>query len=188
MDDLQIVALFHSRDARAIAEAQKKYGAYCAHIAGNILADKRDAEETVSDSWLALWNAIPPAKPETLSPFLGRITRNLALNRCKSASADKRGGGAFPLSLDELETCIPDGRRIEANVEEQELAQCISAFLRTEPEEARKMFVLRYFYCESVEDVAKKLGVGQSKVKSALARTRKRLRQALEKEGMLDEG
>lgn len=188
MDDLQIVALYHSRDARAIAETQKKYGAYCARIAGNILADERDAEEIVGDSWLALWNAIPPAKPAKLSPFLGRITRNLALNRYKARRTDKRGGGASTLSLDELDACIPDGKRIEAKVEEAELAERISAFLRTEPEEARKMFVLRYFYCESVESVAARLGVGQSKVKSALARTRKRLRQMLEKEGMLDEG
>lgn len=188
MEDLQIVALYQSRDPQAITETQKKYSAYCTRIAGNILADRRDAEEAVSDSWLALWNAIPPARPEKLAPFLGRITRNLALNRWKAQNADKRGGTQGALSLDELDGCIPDGARLEEGLEARELAACINAFLRTQPEEAQRMFVLRYFYCESVEAVASRMQVSQSKVKSALARTRKRLRQRLEQEGMIHEG
>lgn len=186
MDDRSIVELYWSRDGRAIAETQQKYGSYCARISANLLEDARDCEENLSDTWLAAWNAIPPARPEVLPPFLGRIARNLALNRLKARRAEKRGGDSV-LSLEELDGCIPDGKRLEESLEAWELARSISAFLRTEPGEARQMFVLRYFYCEPVEAIAQRLGVGQSKVKSALSRTRRRLRQHLEKEGMIHE-
>ena len=115
-----------------------------------------------------------------------RVVADLALNRLKARRAEKRGGDGV-LSLEELDGCIPDGKRLEESLEARELARSISAFLRTETGEARQMFVLRYFYCEPVEAIAQRLGVGQSKVKSALARTRKRLRQHLEKEGMIHE-
>ena len=188
MDDQSIVSLFWARTDRAIAETQVKYGPYCTRIARNILSDSGDSEETVSDTWLAAWNAIPPDRPASLAPYLGRITRNLALNRLKARQADKRGGGALPLSLQELEECIPAFSRLEEGVEARELGEQIGEFLRREPGEARKIFVLRYFYCESVSDIAKSLGCTQSKVKSALARTRDRLRRFLQEEGLLYEG
>lgn len=188
MDDQTIVSLYWARSDRAIAETQVKYGPYCARIARNILEDPGDSEETVSDTWLAAWNAIPPDRPGALAPYLGRITRNLSLNRLKARRADKRGGGALPLSLEELDGCIPASSRLEEGVEARELGEKISDFLRREPRDARKMFVLRYFYCESVADIAKRLGCGESKVKSALARTRDRLRRFLEEEGLLYEG
>lgn len=144
MDDQSIVSLFWARTDRAIAETQVKYGPYCTRIARNILSDSGDSEETVSDTWLAAWNAIPPDRPVSLAPYLGRITRNLALNRLKARQADKRGGGALPLSLQELEECIPASSRLEEGVEARELGEKIGEFLRREPGEARKIFVLRY--------------------------------------------
>lgn len=187
MEDLQIVELYWNRDEDAIAQSQQKYGNYCYSIAYNILHNNEDAQESLNDTWLAAWDAIPPHHPQILSTFLGKITRRLSLNKWRSMTAEKRGGGNFPLSLDELEECIPDHCSIDEQLEAQYLSEAIDAFLSRAKEEERKVFVCRYWYFDSVENIAKHFGYSESKVKMMLKRTRDRLKDYLIKEGLINE-
>ncbi len=179
MEDSCIVSLFFDRDESALAETQKKYGAYLKRISMNILDDLSDSEEIVNDTYLSAWNSIPPNKPERLAPYLGRIARNLSLNRYKSRHAQKRSGGEFALSLDELDECVPDADDTALFTGEQ-----ISEFLRQEPRNVRSVFVCRYFYGETIKNISKRFGYSESKIKSMLLRTRNRLKRHLEKEGI----
>lgn len=184
MNDSQIVALFFDRDQRAIEETAKKYGSYCYAITYNILQNKEDAEEAVSDTYLAVWATIPPHKPVKLSTFLGKIARRTALKRWEKNRAQKRGGGEVELALDELSEYISDGKTPESTMENQELSRILNVFLKKLPKEERQVFVCRYWYFDSVADIAKRFGFTQSKVKSMLARTRMKLRNTLNKEGI----
>ena len=175
MDDKQIVELYWQRDEQAIAETAAKYETYCMKISQNILSDRADSEENVNDTYLHAWEAIPPQRPAILSAFLGRIARNLALNRYKAKSAQKRQGDAFALSLDELDDCAVS----ESETAAAELGASISAFLRTQSEEVRSMFVLRYFYCESIEELSARFRCGESRIKTTLLRTRRKLKEHL---------
>ena len=134
MEDSAIIDLYWAREERALSETDTKYGGYCRSIAHNILRNREDTEECVSDTWLHAWNAMPPQRPSILSSFLGRITRNLSFDRCRRQNAEKRGGGALPLALDELSECVPAPGRVEHALEERELAEAIDRFLRTLPE------------------------------------------------------
>lgn len=183
MDDAGIVELYWQRSERAVSETAAKYGAYCMKISHNILGDLQESEENVNDTYLQAWNSMPPHRPDTLSPFLGKIARNLALNRYKAGHALKRGAGEFALSLDELGECVPMGRSAEEITDAAALGHSISAFLRGESAEARRIFIRRYFYSESVDEIARRFAVSESKVKSILFRTRNKLRIHLEKEG-----
>lgn len=183
MDDTQIVDLYWQRDENAIHETACKYGAYCMKISMNILSDPSDSAENVNDTYLGAWNAMPPHRPAVLSSFLGRIARNLALNKYKARHAEKRSADEFTLSLDELDICTPSGVSVEDEVGLSALTTHISAFLRELPADMRRVFVCRYFYADSVGDIAARFGFGQSKVKSMLLRTRLRLKDYLEKEG-----
>ncbi|MCQ2425391.1 MAG: sigma-70 family RNA polymerase sigma factor [Lachnospiraceae bacterium] len=184
MEDAALVTLFFERNEEALVLAEKQYGAYCFTIAKNILNSDPDAEECVNDVWLRAWNAIPPARPAVLSSFLGKIARNLAIDRCRKKQAEKRAGGEYALSLEELNECTGGIGMATEDAERMELGAKISAFLRGEPTEARKIFVCRYFYCDSVKDIAARFGISEAKVKSALFRTRGRLKTYLEKEGI----
>lgn len=184
MEDSCIVSLFFSRDESAVAETQKKYGAYIKRISMNILNDQSDSEENVNDTYLNAWNSIPPNNPERLAPFLGRIARNLALNRYKSRHAQKRSGDEFALSLDELDECIPSAVRTDSAAEASFTGGHISEFLRQEPRDVRSVFVCRYFYGEAIKNIACRFGYSESKVKSMLQRTRIKLKCYLEKEGI----
>lgn len=181
MEDGQIIELYWNRDQRAIRETEGKYGKLLHGIAWNLLHSREDSEECVNDTYLRAWEAIPPARPGAFRTWLGRITRNLSLDRWKSRRAEKRGGGAEVL-LGELEDCLPApaGRELE----DRELAELLSAFLRGLSREGRAMFLRRYWYGESVAEVAEALGCGEGKVKSSLFRSRKALREYLEKEGI----
>lgn len=183
MDDAKIVALYWQRDELAIAETAAKYGPYCMKISQNILSDRADSEENVNDAYLHVWNAIPPQKPTVFSAFLGKITRNLALNRYKAKNAQKRTLDSFSLSLDELSDCAPLLPDPTDELSAKELGSSISAFLRTQSEETRNMFICRYFYCEPIEALAKRFGCGESRIKVTLLRTRRRLREHLAGEG-----
>ena len=183
MDDKQIVELYWQRNEQAIAETAAKYETYCMKISQNILSDRADSEENVNDTYLHAWKAIPPQRPAILSAFLGRIARNLALNRYKAKSAQKRQGDAFALSLDELDDCAVSLPDPESETAAAELGASISAFLRTQSEEVRSMFVLRYFYCESIEELSARFRCGESRIKTTLLRTRRKLREHLIKEG-----
>lgn len=184
MEDSKIIDLYWARKEQALSETDAKYGNYCRTIAHNILHNLEDTEECVSDTWLHAWNAMPPQRPGVLSAFLGRITRNLSFDRCKYQQAEKRGGGALPLALDELGECVPAGERVEQTLEERELAAAIDRFLRTLPEKECNIFLRRYWYVDSVSDIAVRYGMKENTVKSVLFRTREKLRAFLGKEGV----
>lgn len=185
MEDFEIIELFLKRDENAIAQTQNKYGKYCHSIAYSILHDVQDCEETLNDTYLATWNSIPPHHPEVLSTYLGKICRRLSINKWRMKNADKRGGGHITLSLDELEECIPDQKSIREELDAKLLAETIDEFLSQMKENDRRMFVCRYWYFDSIEDIASRFGFSQSKVKMSLKRTRDKLRDYLIKEGLI---
>ena len=184
MDDNMIIDLYWTRSESAISETSSRYGGYCTKIAMNILQNKEDSEECVNDTYLKVWNAIPPQRPVRLAAFLGRITRNLSLNMYKAKNAQKRGGSEVALLLSELEGCIPSGSSVDAEYEAGFIAKSIDGFLASAPAESRILFVRRYWYADSIAVIARRFAMSESKVKSSLFRTRNRLREHLEKEGV----
>lgn len=189
MEDNQIVDLYWERDERAISESDAKYGAFCARIAMNILDNAQDAEECVNDTYLRAWNAIPPNRPTKLGAFLGKITRNLSLDRYKAKKTAKRGNSLFLVSLDELSECVPDGSTgfgsgFDDETEARLIGECINRFLRKLSGEARDVFICRYFYSDSIGEIARRFGLSESKVKSMLHRARGKLKKSLESEGI----
>lgn len=185
MEDGEIIELYWNRSEQAIAESAAKYGRYCGRIAYNILTDREDAEETVNDTWLQAWNAIPPNRPAVLQAFLGRITRLLALKKHRYNTADKRGGSETNLAFDELAECLPTAERVEEELIAAELRAAVDHFLSMLSREARQMFVLRYWYIEPIAEIAVRFSCGESRVRVTLLRTRRKLRTYLEKEGLV---
>lgn len=182
--DEAILALYWERSERAISATEVKYGRYCACIARNILDNSEDAKECVNDTWLRAWNAMPPGRPQRLAAFLGKITRNLAINRLERERAKKRGRGVMEVLVEELGECLPDRRAGVDPADDLALREAINRFLAVLPAENRKLFVRRYWYFSSVRDIAADYGMGESKVKMALLRMRSELRRFLEKEGI----
>ncbi len=180
MDDCRIVDLYLQRDENAVSETEKKYGRYCFSIARNILHDDEDAAECVNDTYLGAWNSIPPHNPENLQAFLGKIARNLSLKKWRERSAGKRGGGNTDISFDELEECIPSGQNIDEHLESKELTAIINAFLETLPDNERRVFLRRYWYFDSIEDICIRIGFARSKVKMRIKRTSGKLCRKLE--------
>ena len=183
MDDKSIVDLYFSRDQEAITQTDKKYGHYCYRIAYNILTNNEDAEESVSDTYVAAWRAIPPRRPSVLSTFLGKITRHIAIDRWRERNASKRGGGEVPLALEELQDCVAGMQNVEMDYERKEIIKAYVKFLDALPVTERRVFLCRYWYVDSVEAIADKFGFSQSKVKTMLHRTRAKLRKQLAEEG-----
>lgn len=185
MKDNEIVELFFKRDEAAIGEAASKYEKYCYSIAMGILHNEEDAKEIVNDTWVGAWNSIPPHRPAILSTFLGKITRRTAINRYREKNAKKRGGGQVDLVLEELAETISTGKSIDSELENKELAAVINSFLDTLPIMEQKVFICRYWYMDSVAEIADRFSFSQSKVKTMLHRTRKKLKIVLEREGIL---
>ncbi len=185
MDDTKIIDLYWARSESAIEETSKKYGSYCRSIAFRILHNDQDSEECVNDTWLGAWNAMPPKRPAVLSTFLGRITRNLSLNRWREYNAEKRGGGEMTVTLEELRECVPAPGGVEAALDDMALTEQIDRFMGALPAEKRKIFIQRYWYLCSIREIANNCGVSASKVKATLFRTRQALREALRKEGIV---
>ena len=183
MDDKSIVDLYFGRDQEAITQTDKKYGHYCYRIAYNILTNKEDAEESVSDTYVAAWRAIPPRRPSVLSTFLGKITRHIAIDRWRERNASKRGGGEVPLALEELQDCVAGMQNVEMDYERKEIIKAYVKFLDALPVTERRVFLCRYWYVDSVEAIADKFGFSQSKVKTMLHRTRAKLQKQLAEEG-----
>lgn len=183
MDDDSIVQLFFARSEKAISETVAKYGGYCFSIANHILENREDSEESVNDTYLAAWNNIPPRHPSVLATFLGKITRYISLDRWKKRRAGKRGGGQVPIALEELEECVAGGDT-ERTFESRELTRCLNRFMEALPGQERSIFVCRYWYLDSIQEIAQRFGFSESKVKSMLHRTRGKLRAVLEKEGL----
>jgi len=184
MVDSTIIDLYWARSESAIAETAKQYGSYCTAISMNILHNNEDAEECVNDTYLKTWNAIPPRRPEVFSTFLGRITRNLSIDRYRSRKSQKRSGDETALMLSELEECIPSKNSVEDEVEVKELENAVDNFLSTLTHEDRLFFVRRYWYVDSISSIAERFAVGESKVRTSLFRTRNKLRNLLENEGI----
>lgn len=185
MDDSAIVQLYFDRSETAISETDRKYGPYCYTIAYNVLANNEDAQECVSDTYLAAWNAMPPRRPSILSTFLGKITRRLSIDRWRIRTAYKRGGGEIPLALDELSECVSGGETPEQTLMRRQMALRFNQFLQGLLEVERSVFLSRYWYLDSVDRIAEQFGFTESKVKSMLHRTRGKLRICLQKEGWL---
>jgi RNA polymerase sigma-70 factor (ECF subfamily) len=180
MDDERIIELFWQRSEDALIAAASRFGAYCRKIAANILRDDNDSDECVNETWLRAWNSIPPARPSRLDAFLGKITRNIALNRYEAAHTAKRGGGAVEIALDELAGIpVPD------KADEGEITRVINSFLLSEPAEQADIFIKRYFYLQSVKEIAADYGYKENKVASLLFRMRSRLKVQLESEGLM---
>ena len=184
MEDKQIVDLYWQRSDLAISETNQKYGRYCHTIAYNICGTDEDAEECVNDTWFRAWNLMPDQRPVILSTFLGRITRNFAINLIKAKNRIKRGGGDAVLVLDELEECIPGGRNPELALEEKELEKAIGKFVSQLPQPEKTIFVLRYWRVAPIDEIAEKLQFSKGKIKSSLFRTRRKLRDYLQEEGL----
>ena len=185
MEDKEIIRLYWERNERAIKETSVKYGRYCFRVAYNILLNKEDADESVNDTWFKTWECIPPHFPEVLATFVGKITRRISLNKWYYKTRKKRGGGQVCLALEELEECISSDNEVEKLIEHKELLQLINTFLGTLPETERDLFVCRYWFFASIQELSEMFSFSESKTKSLLFRTREKLRMCLEKEGYL---
>ena len=182
MDDLSIIELYFARDEQAIKETDVKYGKLCYRIAHNILNNKEDSEECVNDTYLGIWNAIPPARPNNFMAFICRITRNLSLKRIEAMTRQKRSPEAL-ISLGELEEILPD-QNIADGISDEFIGNAISRFLRNEKEDARNVFICKYYFFDSISDIAKRYNFTESKVKNMLYHTRIKLKKFLIREGV----
>ena len=185
MEDSRIIELYWNRDESAIAETQQKYDRYLSKIAYNILADIEDTKESVNDTYLRAWNSIPPQKPFSLSSYLGRITRQISIDLYRRKTAKKRLGSEYELSLDELYDCASKHGEPEKEFDLKALSDAVNNWLSTLPDDTRNIFVCRYFYFDSIRDIAEYTGSGESKIKSTLHRARQSLRKYLEKEELI---
>lgn len=183
MDDSEIVQLFWNRNETALSATELKHGNRCRKVAENILGSRTDAEDCVNDSYLKLWELIPPNRPRVLGTFLCRLVRNTAIDMLKSRLADKRGGGKTALVFDELEEIIPEKSSVEDTYEGKALLAKIEDFLKLEPARERRIFILRYWYGCRLSEIAKRYGARKNTISVILNRTRKRLREHLEREG-----
>lgn len=183
MRDEDIISLLFERSENGISAMQEKYGASCHRLALGILGDERDAEECVSDAYLAIWNRIPPEKPDPLSAFLYKILRNLSLKKYREKKAKKRSGG-FEELLDELEEFLPSAETTESRIEQKELTRVIEAFLDTLTPENRNVFLRRYWFAESYEQISKATGYSKSNVSMRLLRTKEKMRIYLTERGV----
>ena len=185
MTDTDIIDMYFARDQRAIEETQKRYGGYCYSIAQRILENKEDAEECVNDALLSVWNSIPPNRPKFFNLFLAKLTRNKALDRIKAEHAKKRGGSEVNLIYEELSECVSDGRNIESELLTKELRRAVNDFAAELPERDGDILIRRYFFMESVKDIAEEYDMTPGNVSVSLNRTRKKLKKYLEVKGYL---
>lgn len=184
MEDCQIVSLYWNRDEAAIDHTDKKYGKYLTKIAYNVLSDWEDSRESVNDTYLAAWDSIPPHKPQVLSTYLGKLTRRISIDLFRRKSSQKRGGGEYLLSLQELEGCIGSDTTQEA-VDVQLLTDAVEQYLRGISQEARNVFMGRYYYLDPVKRIASYCHISESKAKILLYRTRQGLWEHLQREGFV---
>lgn len=174
-EDSDIIRRFFERDESALSDVNRKYGSYCSAIARNILGNEQSAEECVNDTLMRLWESIPPAKPGYLPAFVGKIVRNIAINNIRRENALKRGGGEIDVILDEAEEMISGGDSVEITAQRHEIMEAVNDWLGTIPTKKRAVFVLRYWHCKSVSEVAQCVGMSQTNVENVLKRERKKL-------------
>ncbi len=185
MEDREIIALYNQRDQQAIQATMEKYQSYCLEIAYRILANREDAIECVNDTWLRTWNAIPPDQPASLRMYVGKITRNLSLDRYRAEHRQKRGGGSTAVCLEELSELLPGDSDVEREWERKELAFALNRCLHELPERECNLFIRRYFYMASTGEIARLYHLKESHVHVSLSRVRKKLNERLEQEGFL---
>lgn len=185
LEDADIIALYEQRDERAISETEQKYGGYCYCIANNILENTQDAEECMNDLYLKVWNCIPPQRPNCLKFFLGKIVRNLSLDRYRKNHREKRGNGEVAEVLDELDSILVSSSDVVRETEQRELLGRINHFLYALPERERNIFIRRYFYLESTGAIARRYAINEGHILVILSRVRKKLRYILESEGFI---
>lgn len=182
MEDSKIIELFNERSEQAITELSKKYGSICIKVANNILNNQADAEECINDTYLGVWNTIPPQKPNPLLSYVCRIVRNLAVKKYHSNTAKKRNS-FYDVALDELENCFSSAETTEDEFSAKELTEIINDFLETLDKDNRVMFVRRYWFSDSVGDIAKLFNTSSHNVSVRLSRVREKLKKHLIKEG-----
>ncbi|WP_454941363.1 RNA polymerase sigma factor [Evtepia sp.] len=184
MEDEKIIALFFQRSEQAIQALDEKYGPRCHQVSYNILNDRQDAEECVNDAYFGAWNAIPPAKPNPLLTYLLKIVRNLSCKRYWKKEAAKRNSN-YTIALQEIEACLADRNTVEDAIEARELARILETFLDTLSGENRVIFLRRYWFSDSYQDIAQRVGLPEKTVSVRLTRTRQRMRQYLMERGVL---
>ena len=182
MQDHEIIDLYWNRSHSAIDQTAQKYANYCYSISNRILHNHEDAEECANDTYLKLWELLPPNRPACFTSFIGKIVRNLALNRWKSYNTQKRGFGQITFALSELDECISTGDTVDKSIDESLLTESINRFLNMQSAESRIIFVKRYWYLYGIDEISKQCNCSQSKIKSNLFRTRNKLKIHLEKE------
>ncbi len=184
MEDKDIIGLYFDRSEEAIRETKEKYGKLCRSIANNILSVEADREECVSDAYLAVWNAIPPQKPQNFAAYLAKTVRNLALNRKKTEQTQKRGGHHADVVFDELESVLVSSDTVETVYERKRIRLLLEEYLSCLSSQKRKAFVMRYWFFDSIADIADSLGMTKGQVKMLLMRIRKDLKCYLESHGV----
>lgn len=184
MEDSAIVELYWTRSEYAITETASKYGKYCYVIAHNILQSAEDADESVNDTYLGAWNSMPPHRPSILRTYLGKITRRVSLKKWRDKNRDKRGGGEVALAIEELEECVPSNTTVEEEIIAAELSETLNRFVAELAETERQVFLSRYWYLDSIEQISLDFHFSNSKVKSMLHRTRGKLLSHLRQEGV----
>jgi RNA polymerase sigma-70 factor (ECF subfamily) len=185
MTDDELIALLEVKDRNALIELENKYGAYCKSIAMNILRDRQDCDECLNDAYLSVWKAIPPAKPDDMRMYLAGVVRNTAISHWRKAHAQKRGSGHIELLLEELSDAAACDSTLEKLDDTLALKDAFNGFLESLKPEQRRIFLLRYWYMHTIDEIAQRLDISQSKVKVSLHRTRGKLKKLLEREGLL---
>ncbi len=184
MKEDKIIELFFARDEEALRQVEQQYGDLCNYVASNFLCMREDREECVNDTLLALWNSIPPERPRSLSAYISTLARNIAINKSRANNAWKRGGGVQVIS-DEALSMIPDEKSLSELYEARLAGEIVNNFLGELTKSERKVFILRYWFDASDRQIADQTGFSHSKIKSMLARLRKRLAEKLGKEGII---
>lgn len=185
MTDASIIDLYWARAERAIAETDRVYGPFCYSLAYGILSNREDSEESVSDAYMAAWNSMPPARPESLKAYLAKLTRRISISRLRKNLAFKRGGGEAQAVIDELEEVLPAGADLQETLEVREIAEALNRFLAALPVRERRVLMLRCYYALPINEIAAKLGLNLSSTRTILQRNRARLRRFLEEEGLI---
>ena len=184
MTDREIINLLFERDQSALSALELKYGKYCRSVAMNIINDPYDADECMNDALLAVWNKIPPNRPDDLGAYLSLIIRNIAVSRLRKISAEKRGEN-LPLIIEELDECLTNAKSAEDECVSNELKEALNRFYKTLPVKERDVFMSRYLYAYSLYEISEAFHITENYARTMLLRTRKKLKKFMSKENLI---